>query len=342
MALPPIRHAAQPKNRPAAAAGSGEARPDIAAINLVAQKLALLQRRIREVGLDRLAPVWEHIPHDNSGPAAMVVGGVMDQDEKEEARRTILQDIDTVVEHVQKLIDKDTIRPDGRHRLEFSILAERILKLYRYCCSPTYLASIENNDSSSADIGSGSVLGRAMHVEKLLTKTYRLELSHRQCSALVRIAAYEGKWDAAADIYLNHIDPDQAGYTPVVLTTSTNRRGGTETGGSHDDDMDFTVSGLYCVARAALESHAAPVEHVFRAVSNLSSVSPSDTEKCASVLSVIALSLLEFSTKGAEGMYCFLSFSFCLLNFSFSPFLLFSQTSFRLESLLDTPESGRR
>jgi hypothetical protein len=101
----------------------------------------------------------------------------------------------------------------------------------------------------------------------LVRNQFQLELTHKQCDAAVQVAARDGRWADAALLYSNHIDPDAAGYLPVVTTTAT--------AGDRS-----TVSGLYCIARAAMEAGTLPVESVLDGVLKLSLVSPTDTENC--------------------------------------------------------------
>jgi len=145
------------------------------------------------------------------------------------------------------VLEQNILRPSGKHRHEFSAILERILALYLQCATPKTTQQLFTNQVS------GDLLQLMNH--------FQLELNHRQCDLAVQIAAREGLWDQAAELYTSHIDPDQGGYTPVTKTCMTE-----------------TIRGLYCIARAAANS--LPVEKVFEGVLSLSLVSSYDTEKC--------------------------------------------------------------
>ena len=142
---------------------------------------------------------------------------------------------------------KAILSPSGKHRHEFSAIFERLLRLYLQCSS---------RDTQLFENHVASLLQLFQH--------FQFEISHRQCHLAVELAAREGQWERAATLYASHIDPAQGGYTPVV-------------GGAME-----TITGLYCLARAAQQHPSAgpAVERVLEGVLHLTLVSSSDAEKC--------------------------------------------------------------
>ena len=222
-------------------------KPDVVAISEITSKLASLQYLIAEVGLEDRIPIWNY-DHESTQN--------VDAGERDE----ILQQIGAVVDELRHYVfQKNILHPSGKHRHAFSAILERILGLYLQCSSPE--TQLYPNQVAG---GNDSLLGLMQH--------FQLELTHRQCDLAVQVAAREGRFREAAQLYASHIDPDQGGYTPVT--------------GSSTVLMETIIAGLYCMARgAALESGGGgmPTEQVFEGVLNLSLVSSSDTEKCKCV-----------------------------------------------------------
>lgn len=242
---PPPQHA----TRPGPPASAGQARPDVVVINGLNKELALLQRKLALGGYDKLTPVWlERQPSSVTQPDAGL--------------RVIFARAVAIEARLTKHLQRKLIRPDTKHRHEFSILTERLLRVYS-CCGGG------GGDGGSAASDAAS-LARCRHVLGLI-RHYGLELSHAQCGAAVHAAAQCGQWTEAAEWYAQHTDPDASGVLPVT-------NGGAGGGAAH---RTTTVAGLYCIARAAASNHdAPPVESVLDGVTNLSLVSPSDGESC--------------------------------------------------------------
>jgi len=224
-------------------------KPDAAAIAEITSQLASLQYLIAEVGLEDRIPIWnyDHESTQNNVHA----------DERDE----ILQQIGAVVDELRHYVfQKNILHPSGKHRHAFSAILERILGLYLQCSSSE--TQLYPNQIAG---GNDSLLGLLQH--------FQMELTHRQCDLAVQVAAREGRFREAAQLYASHIDPDQGGYTPVT--------------GNSSSTVETVIAGLYCMARgAALESGGGgmPTEQVFEGVLNLSLVSSSDTEKCKCIV----------------------------------------------------------
>lgn len=207
-------------------------RPDAMAINVISKKLTLLLRRLAQGGYDNLTPVWQ----------------LFEQQEPDEEQKEIFSTTVDIVVILKRQLEQGVILPGTKHRHEFVVLTERILRIYSYCG------------------GSGSQNQRLFHeCERLLhlLQHYGLELTHKHCDAVVQVAARNGRWTKAAALYFNHIDPDASGYLPVTATAGMS-----------------TVTGLYCIARAARDAGTPPVENVLEGVLKLSLVSPVDSENC--------------------------------------------------------------
>ena len=159
---------------------------------------------------------------------------------------------------LKQCVELKWIRPGTIHRHEFVALIGDILQIY---------SSLSSNVTTDARVSCSALLVYTLElIDWIKGPPLGLELSHKQCHAVITVAAKCKLWATAAQIYIDHIDPDIAGYIPVPAATISART--------------FTVAGLYCVARAALETSTLPVENVFDAVTKLTMVSPSDTENC--------------------------------------------------------------
>jgi hypothetical protein len=207
--------------------GAKRSRPDVAAFGEVARHISALEHQMRQKITMELHPVW------SKENVAMT-------EEERNARRDIFHRTKALVDTVLvPNLRKDIIRPGDRHRHVFSVFVERILRLHSECAT----------------------MDSAVYPEcaKLLNllRQYKLELSHEQCEYACAVAAREGRWMEAAELYSGHIDPEQGGFLPVSHASPT---------------------GLYCTAMAAAVAGSRPVENVMEAVAKLSVVSPSDAE----------------------------------------------------------------
>lgn len=230
----------------------GGSQPDVAAISDLTSKLAALHRQIFEAGLRANYPVWK-VEDTRLEDESFLVH------EQEQKRQELMPHIASAVDDLRHYVlgPNSILRPSNKHRHEFTAIVERILQLCLHCSS---------RDTQLFD----------NHVTGLLEllQQFKFEINHRQCHLAVQLAAREGQWEQAAALYSSHIDPDQAGYTPVVGSA-----------------LDI-VTGLYCLARAAQQQQpnvGPPVERVLEGVLHLSLVSSSDTERCESMIDVQVL-----------------------------------------------------
>ena len=173
------------------------------------------------------------------------------------------------------------IRPGTLHRHEFVALVGLILQIYSHLPANVSILSETSTDSSDTSTTTTTPTPTITRSMTLLTQTlelidwirgppYRFELSHKQCHSVITVAAKCQQWDLAAQIYMEHIDPDKAGYIPVPIHTISAR--------------SFTMDGLFCIAHAAILNQTLPVENVFDGVTKLMMVSPTDTESCTFAL----------------------------------------------------------
>ena len=218
--------------------------PDVAAISDLTSKLSALHRQILEAGLRADYPVWKQEATRPEDGSSLV-------HEQEQRRQELISHIASVVDDLRHYVlgSNSILHPSNRHRHEFTAIIERIFQVCLHCSS---------RDTRMFD----------NHVTGLveLLQQFKFEINHRQCYLAVQLAAREGEWERAAALYSSHIDPDQAGYTPVVGSALE------------------IVTGLYCMARAAQQqpSGGPAVERVLEGVLHLSLVSSSDTEICES------------------------------------------------------------
>lgn len=180
--------------------------------------------------LEDLPPIWA-----NSLP-------VLDERRQESFQKT-RQVLGQIREHVKD----GTLRPSGKHRLELTVLFERILKIY----------------SESLSTDDNSVFEECTVVLKMMSEC-KLELQHKHCEYAILAAGREERWKDAADLFWSHIDPEDSGYIPF------------------DVDVSNPV-GLYAIARFAQDQGTAVVENVFDGVLRMSMVSPTDQKKCKSM-----------------------------------------------------------
>lgn len=201
----------------------------------------MLQRHIVQGGYDKVVPVWRKQP-----------------EQPDEEQRKIFDRAVVIQETLKLHVERKLILPGTKHRHEFVALTERILRVYS-CCGGNGGGVRKNNNSR--------IFYECLQLLDLM-HYFGLELSHAQCNAAVQVAAREGRWAEATHLYSDHIDPDASGYLPVTTTSTTSLGSLT------------TVTGLYCIARAAMETGMLPVESVLDGVTNLTLVSPSDSESC--------------------------------------------------------------
>jgi hypothetical protein len=177
--------------------------------------------------LEDFPPIWA-----NSLPAL------------DDRRQKRFQETRQVLGQIQEHVKDGTLRPSGKHRLELTVLFERILKLY----------------SESLSTDDFSVFEECTVVLKLMNE-WKLELQHKHCEYAILAAGREERWKDAADLFWSHIDPEDCGYNPF------------------DVDVSNPV-GLYAIARFAQDKGTAVVENVFDGVLRMSMVSPTDQKKC--------------------------------------------------------------
>lgn len=169
------------------------------------------------------------------------------------------------------LLKQNVIRPNGKHRREYTLIIEFLLQFYHHCLPfKAIMSSNSNNEGKFV-----SIYEKCYHLYQLLNE-YKYVPTHAQCLVLVTAAAREGKWIEAATIYEDHINPDKTGYTPTFQS----------------DDIYGAMIGLYVIAKAASKANTLPVENVMDGVLKLSMVSSQDTEMCKYYDSSVSIFLL--------------------------------------------------
>lgn len=197
-------------------------------------------------GGDALSNMLRHLAVLQQAVAGRTVPSVWEQQKPSQSQKlppSFTRDLLRVDQLLRDNISEGSIRANGKHRREFSILVELLLRLYTYCDS-----------SEHSDAVDEEVYYRASSWPGLLQDQYRGNLLVTHTQSLVLLAAQRNDWSAAVRWYEIHLDPSVATPAP----------------GSH------TILGLYCVGKAAA---VAPAESVFATVQNLALVAPMETEQ---------------------------------------------------------------
>jgi hypothetical protein len=97
--------------------------------------------------------------------------------------------------------------------------------------------------------------------ERILKLARKWNLSLSDQKAALNAACFEGRWKEAADMFLQLVDPDRDGYSPMEI------------------DLRYPI-GLYAIARDAQERGTPVAESVMSAVMSMIMVNPSDQNKC--------------------------------------------------------------
>ena len=190
-------------------------------------------------------------------------------------RRNIFQRTVTLQQMLYDYTDhQKIIRPGTIHRHEFVALVGMILQIYSNLPANVTIPTTDSEPDTTIPAAAAATVTKPITlytqtlelIDWIRRPPYRFELSHKQCHAVIIVAAKCQQWTMAAQIYMGHIDPEMAGYIPVPINTISAR--------------SFTMDGLFCIAYAATLNKTLPVENVFDGVTKLMMVSPSDTESC--------------------------------------------------------------
>jgi hypothetical protein len=173
---------------------------------------------------------------------------------------------------LQQYIHQNVLDPSNRHRRAVAQITEALL-----CTAAAAAAAHLPYDDHKHYDSETSVSDESFDYQTILQLRHEFgldELSHEACHAVLHLAAVAGRWTDAAAFYRHHTDPNDShgGYLPV--TNNPNHGGST-----------FTIAGLYCMARAAMETGMLPVESVLEGVNNLRLVSSADSETCELLVS---------------------------------------------------------
>jgi type II secretory pathway pseudopilin PulG len=237
-------------------------------INRLHYDLTLLVRQLgsNDVPIFTVTPLWD-LPNPTDKNSS-------DEEEEEnettamminEYHQSIFHRTAEIQKQLKSYVELKWIRPGTIHRHEFVSLVGHLLHIYS--CLDGNVTTLTTTTSTPPPPPNHALLQQTLElIDWIRRPPYGLELSHKQCHAVITVAAKCDQWTTAARIYSEHIDPDVAGYIPVPVATVSAR--------------SFTIAGLYCIARAAIDTATLPVENVFDGVTKLTMVSPSDTESC--------------------------------------------------------------
>ena len=182
---------------------------------------ALFQLQEKGKGDENRAPVW------------------FDEESSSVVACELLEETTTLLDRLESFVETGVLLPEGKHRHATSVLMEGFLKV----CA------------LSGDVAGAHSLGS--RVLKLID-TWQIDRQHTHVEPMVEIEARSGHWKEAASLYMQRIDPDQAGFNPMVVDVSN-------------------PIGLYAVARADPD---AAFHNTLHAVSCLRMVSPEDQGQC--------------------------------------------------------------
>ena len=216
--------------------------PSVAALRDVVGHLSQLQQ---QVAGQHPVPVWEsdRRRRRRHGPTK---GG---DEQQRAAAASFLENVIATDTLLREYLSDGVIQADGRHRHEFSVMVEHLLRLYAHCSA----AVVGSDDDAAAVVITAQQKATALAD---LLSDYRANLLLAHTDALMAIAAHAEDWSQAVRWYHTHLDPAVA--TPGTAIAST---------------------GLYCVGRLAQEQGTLPVESVFEAVKKLAMTTPEESEK---------------------------------------------------------------
>jgi hypothetical protein len=175
-----------------------------------------------------------------------------DEDDDDNATRNELYQVTRRI--VQLILEYTDEHPSAvfQHTHEFTNLLGSVLRVY------VQLVTLEASEMNT------SIFDNTMMILQRM-RNWKLNVQQKHVDCAMEIAARHGQWQTAADIFWNHIDPDQSGYNPY--------------------DISLTQPmGLYVTARWAQKQKHSPVQCIMDAVLRMTMVSPGDESKCKSVI----------------------------------------------------------
>ncbi|KAL7578221.1 hypothetical protein ACA910_012644 [Epithemia clementina (nom. ined.)] len=197
------------------------------------QSLRALSERINTIYLEKrdlpeLPAIWER--------NEAVTNGTTDR------RQKIFQDVLSFLDDIYAAVDRGLFQQNSAELSTFLDKALRILSV-----------SEPPGDSSE------SIYDHCARIISLL-QSLNINVQHSHCESVMLVAAREGRWKEAAELYSSRIDP--AGgtfFNPVTISVKN-------------------PVGLYCIARYAQETGKSAVDSVLNAVQHMSIGSSSDQE----------------------------------------------------------------
>lgn len=174
-----------------------------------------------------------------------------------QTRQMVFQETTQLMQQLTHAVQKGLINPSGKHGRELSALLVHILRLYSVSIPP------QPPQDDKEKINHLSAYQQCVKILKLMN-TWNLNCHSQHTHYVIMAAVHENLWSDASDLFLQQIDPDIAGYTPIQISISS-------------------PVGLYAIAKHAQEGQengTVVVEPVFEAVLNMSLVNPQDQDKC--------------------------------------------------------------
>ena len=146
-------------------------------------------------------------------------------------------------------VTRGNVRPSGKHGVQISKFLERILIVYNHVSMIRHAFGRTNEDGDKLYVYDECV--------RILDWMEQRNLNWRShCELAISCACHEDRFDDAASLFWNLIDPEAGGHPTEVAV---------------DNPL-----GLFAVARSCQDQGLPAAEHVFDAVLRLSMVSPID------------------------------------------------------------------
>ena len=150
---------------------------------------------------------------------------------------------------LENSVTRGNVRPSGKHGVQISKFLERILIVYNHVSIIRHTFDRTNEDGDKLYVYDECV--------RILDWMEQRNLNWRShCELAISCACHEDRFDDAASLFWNLIDPEAGGHPTEVAV---------------DNPL-----GLFAVARSCQDQGLPAAEHVFDAVLRLSMVSPID------------------------------------------------------------------
>ena len=165
-------------------------------------------------------------------------------DKPDPRRQQVFRETLSIMNAIHVSVDSGWIDTSGQHRVELS-------KYFDWALRGLSVSQSDDPSFSKYDL--------CVKIMACLN-SWNVNVQHSHCDSAMLVAAREGRWREAAELFSSRIDPDCGGHSPINIS------------------VKYPI-GLYCMARYAQEIGNSPVDSVFNGVLHMSIVSPSDQDR---------------------------------------------------------------